>query len=76
VDQAEIDTFVQNGANAMTAWTQGGEQMLKFANSFETRGGTPTFGDDALQIVTLSNDFQAFLTPERRAIISRLRIDI
>jgi hypothetical protein len=74
--QEEIDAFVQNGQHPMTALASAGEQMKKFADAFEQRGGAPIYGNDALEIVYLSNDFQAWLTPERLAVINRLRLDV
>lgn len=74
--QAEIDQFVMTGRSALTILAQAAEQLKRFSDSFEVRGGTPVYGDDALRIVTISNDLQAWLTPERRAIISELRTDV
>ena len=76
MEPSEVDAFVMTGRSALTILAQGGEQMKKWAESYETRGGAPTFGDDATAIVYLSNDFQAWLTPERAATISRLRTDV
>jgi hypothetical protein len=76
MSEEEINAFLATGRSAMTGLAQGGEQLKKWSDSFEQRGGAPVYGDDALQIVTLSNDFQAWLTPERRAIIANLRIDV
>lgn len=72
----EIAAFVQTGQNALTQLAMGGEMLKKWADSFEQRGGGAVFGDDATAIVYLSNDFQAWLTPERQATIAKLRIDV
>lgn len=72
----EVATFVTSGQNYMSTFAIGVEQMARWAQSFEQRGGAETFGDDALQIVYLTNDLQEFLTPERRATIARLRSDV
>lgn len=76
MEQAEIDQFVMTGRNAMTILASGGEQMAKWAASFEQRGGEPVFGAEALEIVYLSNAFQEWLTPERAVTIARLRTDV
>lgn len=68
--------FLGDGRAAMTITAQGFERLKVWSDAFEQRGGTPILGEDALAIVTLNNDIQAFLTPERRAIISRLRSDV
>lgn len=74
--QDEIDRFLMNGRSAVTILAGGGEQMAKFAESFEARGGEPVYGTEALEIVYLSNDFQEWLTPERMNTISKYRNDI
>jgi hypothetical protein len=74
--QAEIDSFVLTGRNFMTALAGGGEQLAKWADTFEQRGGGAVYGEDATEIVYLSNDFEAWLTPERSATIARLRVDV
>lgn len=76
MDQAEIDSFVMTGRNALTILGQAAEMLKRWSDSFEQRGGTPVYGDDALRIVTISNDLQVWLTPERRAIIADLRTDV
>lgn len=76
MEQAEIDQFVMSGRSALTVLAAGGEALKRYSDSFEVRGGTPVYGDDALRIVTINNDFQTWLTPERRAIIADLRTDI
>jgi hypothetical protein len=76
MEQAEIDQFVQTGQAALTILAQADEQLRRWAASFEQRGGTPVFGNDALEIVYICNDLQVFLTPERMATIARLRTDI
>lgn len=76
MDQAEIDQFVTNGQGALTVFAAGAEAMQRWAASFEQRGGGDVFGEDATQIVYLTNDLMAFLTPERRATIARLRTDV
>jgi hypothetical protein len=72
----EIASFVEGLSSAMTIWKQGSEMMLTRATVFEARGGTPVFGDDALAMIFLSNDFEIWLTPERRETIARLRNDM
>lgn len=76
MEQSEIDSFVMNGRNALTLLAGSSEQLEKYAASFETRGGGEVYGDDATQIVYLSNDLQTWLTPERKATIARLRTDV
>lgn len=71
----EVQAFLMTGANAMTILASGGEQMKKWADSFEARGGAEVYGDEALQLVYLCNDFVAWLTPERRATIAKYRTD-
>jgi hypothetical protein len=73
---AEVDSFVLTGQNLLTNLATAAENLLKWSDSFEQRGGTPVYGDDALQIVYISNGLQTFLTPEYRATISRLRTDV
>lgn len=72
----EVDAFVKNGQSQMTMFAQAQAAMERWAESFEVRGGTPVYGDDALRIVTLSNDLVVWLTPERKAIIADLRLDV
>lgn len=72
----EIEQFVNNGCGMLAVLAQSSEQLKKWSDSFEQRGGQPVFGNDAIEIVYLSNDLQAWLTPERMATISRLRTDI
>lgn len=72
----EIDQFNMNGRNALTTLALGGDQLEKYAASFEARGGASVIGDAALEIVYLSNDFQTWLTPERQATIAKYRTDI
>lgn len=74
--QAEIDSFVLTGRNFMTALAGGGEQLAKWAGSFEQRGGATVYGDDALELVYFSNQFQEWLTPDRLATISKYRVDV
>lgn len=76
MEPAEIDKFVMEGRYALTSLATASEQLKKFSDSFEQRGGTPVFGEEALEIVYISNDLQSFLTPEKRATIARLRTDI
>lgn len=76
MDQTQVDAFLMTGRSALTILGQAAEQLKRWSDSFEQRGGTPVFGDDALQIVTISNDLQTWLTPERRAIIAELRTDV
>src|SRR4030095_5067632 len=76
MDPAEIDSFVAHGRSLLTAFTQAQEQLAIWSASFDQRGGLPVYGNDALMIVTLSNDLVAWLTPERKAIIADLRADM
>jgi hypothetical protein len=76
MEQAEIDQFVMTGRSALTVLAQAHEQLLRWSSSFETRGGGAVFGDDATQIVYLANDLNAWMTPERAATVSRLRVDV
>jgi hypothetical protein len=76
MEQSEIDSFVLTGQNLLTNLGTAAENLKRFSDSFEQRGGTPVYGDDALQIVYISNDLQEFLTPEHRATIARLRTDL
>ncbi len=76
MDEQEVNNFVITGRSAVSTLAMAGEQLKRFADSFEARGGEPVYGQDALEIVYLSNSFQEWLTPERRATISRLRSDI
>jgi len=73
---AEVDSFVHNGQTLLTNFANSAENLKKFSDSFEQRGGVPVFGNDALEIVYISNGLVEFLTPERRATIARLRTDI
>jgi hypothetical protein len=72
----EVAQFLASGRSMVTALGQSAEMLEKYAASFETRGGSAVFGDDATQIVYISNDLQEWLTPERMATISRLRTDV
>jgi hypothetical protein len=72
----EIDSFVMSGRSALTVFASGQEALERYGESFEARGGAAVFGEDALEIVTLSNDLIAFMTPARAAIVARLRTDI
>jgi hypothetical protein len=76
VEPSEIEAFVRNGQSNMTAFAQAQEAMARWAASYEQRGGAAIFGDDATQIVYLSNDLVTWMTPERAATISRLRLDV
>lgn len=76
MEQNEIDQFVMTGRAALTILAQANEQLARWSASFEQRGGTPVFGDDALEIVYIANDLKAFMTPERSATIARLRTDV
>lgn len=73
---AEIDAFVNTGCSLLALLGQAAEQLKRYSESFEQRGGQPVYGDDALRVVYLSNDLEVWLTPERRAVISELRTDI
>jgi hypothetical protein len=75
MEPSEVDAFVKNGQSQMTMLAQAQEGMARWAKSFEQRGGAATFGDDATQIVYLSNDLNEWMTPERAATIARLRLD-
>jgi len=76
MEQAEIDQFLLAGRSALTILAQGGEQLKKWSASFEQRGGAPVYGDEALELVYFSNEFQAWLTPERMATIAKYRTDV
>lgn len=76
MDQAEIDQFVMSGRSALTVFAAGAEALERYRASFEARGGTPVFGDTALEIVVFANDLDAFMTPEHRATVAKLRTDI
>jgi hypothetical protein len=76
MEQSEIDQFVMTGQSALTILAQADEQLRRWAASFEQRGGGEVFGNDALEIVYISNDLKEFLTPERMATIARLRTDV
>jgi hypothetical protein len=76
MDQAEVDKFIMSGQSALTILAQAQEALERYAASFEQRGGSEVYGDDATQIVYLSNDLVTWMTPERAATIARLRIDV
>lgn len=76
MDQSEIDSFVMTGRGATTNLANAAELLKKWSQSFETRGGGAVFGEDATQIVYLANDLAEWMTPERAATISRLRLDV
>lgn len=67
--------FIQKGKEGLAALAYAARMLAEWASVFEARGGQPTYGDDALAMVYLSNDLQAFLTTERKATIGRLRSD-
>jgi hypothetical protein len=72
----EIAAFVQTGCSFLALLGQAAEQLKRYSETFEQRGGQPVYGDDALQVVYISNDLEVWLTPERRAVIAELRTDI
>lgn len=72
----EIEQFNMNGRNALTTLALGGDQLEKYAASFEARGGASVIGDAALEIVYLWNDLEVWLTPARQATIAKFRTDI
>jgi hypothetical protein len=72
----DVAAFLASGRSMVTAFAQSEEMLKKYADSYETRGGGAVYGDDVTQIVYLSNDLQAWMTPERAATISRLRVDV
>lgn len=76
MDQAEIDQFVMSGRSALTVFAAGQEALERYGESFEARGGAAVYGDAALEIVALSNDLIAFMTPEHAATVAKLRTDI
>jgi hypothetical protein len=76
MEQPQIDQFLNTGQSALTILAQADEQLRRWSASFEQRGGAPVFGNDALEIVYISNDLKEFLTPERMATIARLRTDV
>lgn len=72
----EIKQFQDKGRQALTRLAAAIYDLQIWSEAFEQRGGQPTFGDDALEIVFLNNDVQALLTPTRKATIARLRTDV
>lgn len=71
-----MDTLLDDLRQAATIYAQGVERLKVVSDSFEQRGGAAVHGQDALQIVTLNNDIQLFMTPEREAIVSKYRSDV
>lgn len=69
-------TFVEDMRAALTIVAQGAERLKVVGDAFEQRGGAPVLGNDALEIVTLSNQIQTFLDAPKRATIARLRVDV
>lgn len=76
MDQAEADQFLASGRSMVTAFAQSTEILANWSAAFDVRGGEPVYGQDVLQIVTLSNMIQEFLTPEKMAIINTYRTDV
>lgn len=72
----EKQGFVREGRNRLTTLNHALRALGDWAAAFEQRGGGVEFGDDATQIVYISNAAQALLTAERMATISRLRTDV
>jgi hypothetical protein len=72
----EVDAFLQNGRGSLTGLTLNMEKLANWSSSFDERGGQPVYGDDALNIVTFNNELQDWLTPARRATISKYRTDV
>lgn len=70
--------FLNLGRDFATQLAQVADHLAAYAASFEARGGAAAlgeFGNDSLAIVYLNNDLQTWLTPERKAILARLRTD-
>lgn len=76
VTESEALQFVYDGRGHMAALAVAARNLVEWADTFEQRGGTPIYGDDALAMVYLSNDLQAWLTPDRRALLAKMRTDI
>jgi hypothetical protein len=74
--QQEIDQFLYRGRGSMTGVATSAEALKIWADTFEERGGAPVLGDAALEIVYFNNELQEWLTPERRALISKYRTDV
>ena len=72
----EIVEFNKRGRQAITRFVAAIHDLQIWTEAFEQRGGQATFGDDAAQIVAVSNALQTFLTAVRRAILARLRSDV
>lgn len=72
----QIAQFQDKGKQALTRLAAAAYDLRIWAEAFEQRGGQPVFGDDSLFIVYVSNDLQAFLTPERKATIAKYRTDV
>lgn len=72
----EIIQFNDRGRQAVTRFIAAIHDLQIWTEAFEARGGQATFGDDAAQIVAVSNALQTFLTAPRRALLARLRSDI
>jgi hypothetical protein len=72
----EAASFLAQGRSILTSQAASMETLNTWSQSFDIRGGQPVYGDDALAIVTFSNDLQAWLTPERAAVIARYRTDV
>lgn len=73
---AEINSFVAEGRLRLTNLNNAIRMLADWAEAFEQRGGGALLGDDATQIVYISNAERDLLTPERRATIARLRTDV
>lgn len=72
----QIEMFLQHGRNLTGQLAQVIAGYDEWAKSFEARGGAAVYGDDALELVYLSNDLQAWVTPEHAATIAKYRSDI
>lgn len=70
------EQFLFNGQQALTRFVAAVYDLQIWSEAFETRGGTPTFGEDALEIVFINNALQELLTAPRKATIARLRTDV
>lgn len=72
----QIAQFTETGKQALTRLVAAIYDLQIWSEAFEQRGGQPTFGNDALEIVYINNEIQALLTAPRKATIARLRTDV
>jgi hypothetical protein len=74
--QEEIDLFLHNGESFLTMLAQAQDRLTTWSASFDQRGGQPVYGDDTLLIVTFTNQLNAAMTPEMRAVVAQFRQDV